>query len=171
MIIFEQKKLGIFVAFALILVTIAQLFYFHPILPSRIASHFNLMMEPDRWASKNVMMLLHLGVILFFAGLFHFAAWIIGKIPISLINLPEKEYWLSSERKTSTLNALGTFFIWLGNVNLLFINVTFQISYQANLSANKKAHNFWAALLLFLVTIGFMIYHLLHRFRRVARSN
>ncbi len=170
MIIFEQKKLGIFCTIALVLVTMAQLFYYHPLLPDRIASHFNLMMQPDRWSPKNAVMLLDLSLILAFAGLFHLIAWVIGKFPTSWINLPNKDYWMRPERKGQTLNQLATFFIWLGNVTLLFIVVTFNLTYQANLSPGQKAHNFWVALGLFLITLAFMIYHLFKRFSTIPKS-
>lgn len=170
MIIFEQKNLGIICTIALILVTIAQLLYYYPLLPDRIASHFSFKMQPDRWSPKNMVMLLDLSLMLAFAALFHFVAWIMGKFPTSWINLPNKDYWLCPDRKGQTLNQLATFFIWFGNVTLLFIVVTFNLTYQANLSSNQKAHNFWVALVLFLITIGFMIYHLLKRFGSIPKS-
>lgn len=170
MIIFEGKKSGRVVTVALIFAAIAQWFYFYPILPDQIISHFNLTMQPDRWSSKNAVMSLHLGLVFGFALLFHFMAWCIGKIPTSWINLPEKNYWLSAERKTQSIHSLSTFFIWLGNVILIFIVVMFHLSYQANLSPVPKTNNFLAALGLFLMTIGFMIYHLFKRFHTKGRS-
>lgn len=164
MIIFEQNKLGRFVTVALVLLSIAQTFYFHPKLPPHIASHFNLMMQPDKWSPKNAVIALHLGITFGMAGLFYFLSWIIGKLPTDWLNLPNRNYWLASERKKQTVTTLATFLIWLGNVILLFLIVTFNLIYQANLISGQKIKNFWVSLALFLVTIGFMIYHLFKHF-------
>ncbi|MDZ7375557.1 MAG: hypothetical protein ONB13_02945 [candidate division KSB1 bacterium] len=169
-IIFEQNKLGRFVAVALVLISVAQTVYFHPKLQPQVASHFNLMMQPDKWSSKNSVMAFHLGITFGTAVLLYFLSWIIGKLPPAWLNLPNKHYWLSSERKRQTITTLATFLIWLGNVVLLFLIVTFNLIYQANLISGQKIKNFWVALVLFLVTIGFMIYHLFKHFGTVAGS-
>lgn len=166
MIIFEQKKWGTIVTIVLLFLSIIQLVHYHPILPDRIASHFNLMMQPDKWSAKNTVMFFNLALILFFALLFHFLSWLIYKMPESFINLPDKSYWLAPERKKHTLNSLAAFFIWMGNVTIVFLIVTFNLVYQANSSPDQKTHNFWLALFLFLFTIGFMIYHGFKRFQK-----
>lgn len=170
MIIFEQNKLGRFVTVALVLISIAQMFYFYPKLQPHIASHFNAMMQPDKWSPKNSVMALHLGITFGIAVLFHFLAWIIGKLPPAWLNLPNRIYWLASERKRQTVTTLATFLIWLGNVILLFLIVTFNLLYQANLISGQKFKNFWVALVLFLATISFMLYHLFKHFGTMPGS-
>lgn len=170
MIIFEQKTLGTFVTVTLILITLAQIFYYHPILPERIPVYFDLTMQPDRWVAKNTALLLHLGITLFFALLFHLMNWICYKIPDSWINLQHKDYWLAPERKKQTLDALTTFFIWLGNVTMLFVTIVFNLTYQANFAYDRFAHKFWFALVFFLLTIGYMVFHLFQRFQKSSSN-
>lgn len=170
MIIFEQKTLGTLVTVTLILITLAQIFYYHPILPERIPVHFDLAMQPDRWAAKNTAFLLHLGITLFFALLFHLMNWIFYKIPDSWINLPHKDYWLAPERKKQTFDALTTFFIWLGNVTMLFVTIVFNLTYQANFAYDQSGHKFWFAFGFFLLTIGYMVFHLFKRFQKSSSN-
>lgn len=170
MIIFEQKKLGTIITLLLVFLAIIQFAYYHSILPDRIASHFNLMGQPDNWSSKNAVMLFHLGLVIFFAVLFHFLSWITYKIPESLINLPNKNYWLAPERKKQTLNSLSIFFIWMGNVAIIFFMVIFNLAYQVNVSPNDKSYNFWIALILFIIANVYMIYHLFKRFRKIPQK-
>ena len=167
MIIFEQKKLGSITTLLLVLVAFIQFAYYYSTLPDQIASHFNLKGQPDAWSNKNAVMLFHLVLIIFFAILFRFISRLTFKVPESLINLPNKKFWLSPERKNQTLNSLATFSIWLGNVLIIFLLVIFNLTYQANFSDNQQTYNFWWALMLFVLANGYMIYHLIKRFRNI----
>ena len=39
---------------------------------------------------------------------------IIPAVPIRLINLPNKYYWLASERRAATAESLSSYFAWFG---------------------------------------------------------
>lgn len=164
MIIFEQKKTGRFVTLLLIALSVVQFLYYDPILPDQIASHFNWQGQPDHWSSKRVVLFTHIGLILFFALMFQSIGWLTFKIPERFINLPHKSYWLAPERKRQTLNSIATFFIWIGNVNVLFFMVIFNLGYQTNLTSNPKTANFWFALIIYLLAIGYMGLFLFKRF-------
>jgi len=167
MIIFEQKKAGKIVTILLIALAIVQFLYYDPILPEQIASHFNLKGQPDNWSGKRVVLFTHLGLILFFALVFQFAGWLTCKIPEALINLPRKSYWLALERKQLTLDSIATFLIWIGNVSIVFFVVIFNLVYQANLSSNPRTANFWFALIIFLLAIGYMVFFFFKRFYNI----
>ncbi|MDZ7264543.1 MAG: DUF1648 domain-containing protein [candidate division KSB1 bacterium] len=167
MIIFEQKRLGTVVTVALVLLAIVQVMYYSPILPDRIASHYNLMLQPDRWADKNSMLISNIAVVLIMALLFQSLSWLVYKLPPSTINLPHKTYWLAAERKKQTLDSIASFLIWLSNVTLLLITVVFNLIYQANISSGKFTHNFWFAIAIYFLTVTYMIYHLFKRFQKV----
>jgi hypothetical protein len=46
---------------------------------------------------------------------------IFSKLPMSLINLPHREYWLAPERRAETLAFLDSSFAWFGCVVLLVV--------------------------------------------------
>lgn len=167
MIIFEQKKTGLIVTIVLVLLTILQLSYYYPLLPDRIASHYDLRLEPDRWSDKKVALFLNLGIVIFIALLFQCMNWLIYKLPASSINLPHKDYWLAPERKKQTLDSLASFFVWLGNVTLLLITIVFNLIYQANISPSGLTSNFWFAVVVYFITVIYMIYQFYRRFQRV----
>lgn len=86
----------------LIGVFVAQIFYYYPYLPEIVASHFNGFSEPDNFVSKQSFVLLK-GVILMLV-VFEFALLplLIEKMPDSLLNLPNKNFWLAKERRAET---------------------------------------------------------------------
>lgn len=155
----------------LVVLSIAQLAYYNSILPDQIVSHFNLKGEADNWSNKRDVLFGHLGLILFFASMFLFTSWITFKLPDSFVNLPHKNYWLAPERRKQSLDSIATFLVWIGNVVIIFFMVIVNLSYQVSLDANQKSTNFWFALIIFLATIGYMIYLLFRRFHSIPLAN
>lgn len=48
-------------------------------------------------------------------------AWLLRRLPPTLINLPNKDFWLAPERRESTLQMLGDHMRWLGLLLLLLL--------------------------------------------------
>ncbi|HOW64116.1 MAG TPA: DUF1648 domain-containing protein [Candidatus Paceibacterota bacterium] len=92
---FNLRTAGLAVA---LLAHLLQWVYYYPKLPMRVASHFNAMGEVDGWASRNHLLLINAG----FVGLMFFLAfllpWLIRFLPISMVNIPNKQYWATPER-------------------------------------------------------------------------
>lgn len=109
---------------------IAHVAHYYPKLPDTVATHFNGAGEADGFSSKQthatLMISLQLGMMALFLGL----GWLIRVLPANLINIPHRDYWLSAERKESTIAkmfagmltmAIGTqwFFIGLDHITTL----------------------------------------------------
>lgn len=58
---------------------------------------------------------------------------IIAAMPVSLINLPNKQFWLSAERRDQTLSYLATQFAWFGCAPLTFLLFVLELVFRANL--------------------------------------
>jgi uncharacterized membrane protein len=123
------------------------------LLPGRVATHFGPSGEPDGWASptENAVIFMAISTLLFV--LFFFMHRIIAKVPVSLINLPNKEYWLAPERAASTCAVLAVQFRVFGAAILLLLCVAQALAVQANLTKPPKLDNalFLGALGLFFV--------------------
>lgn len=90
----------------LLVLAFLQYAYFAPLLPERVASHFDAAGQADGWSSKTAFFVFNLafvaGMALLFLGL---TAWQ-GRIPSAWINLPHKDYWLAPERRAATLETI-----------------------------------------------------------------
>src|ERR1700740_2278255 len=89
--------------FVLALVGAWQYAYYSPRLPEVLASHFAVNGAVNGWQSKSAFFGLELAVVIL-AGVVGFGIpRILGAMPVSLINLPNKEFWLSAERRDETM--------------------------------------------------------------------
>ena len=107
--------------FVIVLAAIAQCVHDFPLLPDRLASHFNASGMPNGWMTKTQFMCLY-AVVLFPALAIGF--WVPNRIankPVSKLNLPNKEFWLASDRRADTFAFFASFFAWYGCVFLFVV--------------------------------------------------
>jgi uncharacterized membrane protein len=60
------------------------------------------------------------------------------RLPDSLINLPNKEYWLAQERREATLGIIEKQMTLFGNATLILIIGTMQLVFQANQAGSHR---------------------------------
>lgn len=138
-----------------ILISLLLPIFLYEQLPERMASHFNLNNEADRWMNKNSYLLFHYGLILFFSILFGGFAFLLPKMPASFINIPNKDFWLNEKRKNFTFDVLRTLLFYLGTLCLLLFIALFFSVYKANVDGSNKLSSFsWILILVFLGSTG-----------------
>ena len=101
-------------------------------LPANVASHFDLSGRPNGWMSRDscVWFTLGLGIVV--------PATIIammggaGRIPVSFINLPHRDYWLAPERRRAALSILLRYSIWFSCLMVLFVTGLHWLIVEAN---------------------------------------
>jgi hypothetical protein len=105
-------------------------------LPARVASHFDIQGQPNGWMSRDscVGFTLGLGVLMpaFIVAMMANA----GRIPVSFINLPHRDYWLAPERRQAALAILLRYSLWFACLNVLFVTGIHWVIVQANLSGH-----------------------------------
>ncbi len=107
-------------------------------LPDVVASHFNARGVANGWQTKSAFFAFFVGAVAL-ASLVGFGIpSIISKMPMDLINLPHKEYWLAPERRTATLASLDSSFAWFGCAVLLVI--TTAVNYAIGRNLHPDAH-------------------------------
>lgn len=123
----------------ILLLSLAEIAYFGPKLPDSVASHFDAKGQPDDWSSRTSFLIFYvagiLGIILCFVG----PIWLIRKLPPSLVNIPNKDYWLAPERKKETMAYLADQLLLLGSATLLLVFLLFHFIIQANLEEEVQS--------------------------------
>lgn len=125
--------------FAMVVLWIAaivQILYFYSQLPPLVASHFNAAGKANGWMDKETFVKFYLGLMTFLSGLFLAISAIIGGVPVSLWNLPNKEYWLSDVRRGETVRFVKTRLAMVGVMVQILILAIFQACLNAN--ANRS---------------------------------
>jgi len=146
---------------------VSQIVYYYPNLPEIVATHFNISGEPDGWMSKQSFLIGQALLLVVIVFEFTLLPFLISKMPDSLINLPNKEYWLADERRVETFRTIRHYFEWLGVALLaLFIAVN-QLVFEANLTRRNLSETAsWLILGVFLTFTTIWLIKFIKHFRK-----
>ena len=137
-------------------------------MPPVLATHFGNGGAPNGWQTQSQFFLLEvvmLGICLLLAfGI----PRLIGALPISLVNVPTKEYWLAPERREATMAFFKAQFAWFGCGFLGFLLVVNQLVFDANRTSPRRLNStaFVTAMILFLAFVGIWTVRLIVRFSK-----
>ena len=140
-------------------------------MPPVMATHFGGSGAPNGWQTQSQFFVLEialLGVCLLLAfGI----PRLIGVLPISLVNVSNKEYWLAPERREETLAFFRAQFAWFGCGFLAFLLVVNQLVYKANQTQPRHLDNttFVIVMFAFLAYVGTWTVRLLIYFSKSDR--
>jgi uncharacterized membrane protein len=137
-------------------------------MPEVVASHFDGRGVPNGWQTKTAFFGVFIAMTVLSVVIGFGLSAIIGAVPIQLINLPNKQYWLSPEQRGATMEVLKSYFAWFSCAIYLMMIVFFDYAVQSNLHPEKPpaASHLWYTLAVFL---GFLVVWLIRMFTRFAR--
>ncbi len=118
--------------------TAAQIAWYLPRLPPRVASHFDGSGTPNGWSTPRTFAVTHafvFGVLLVTLGGIPFA---LPLFPDSSINLPNKDYWLAPERRARTMATIGAYVQAIAVGALLLVAIVIQATVRANLVGSPR---------------------------------
>lgn len=114
--------------------------YAYSVSPDMVAVHYGSSGKPDRWGPREEVLLVATCIISISTALFLALPALFRLAPASMLNLPNKDYWLSPERRDA---ATAKFVVWAGTIgtaiNLLMI--TLQLSLGPGPSGSPDAAN------------------------------
>jgi hypothetical protein len=167
--VMTNTRLPSSVFFALALLAAAQYAYYAPRLPEVLGSHFAANGTVNGWQSKAAFFSMELAIVVLAAAVGFAVPRIIGAMPVSLINLPNREFWLSPERRAETLGFLQMHMAWFGCALLAFLLFVMELAFRANLLRPPRLNSaaFVPALVVFLVFVGIFTVRLVARFSKL----
>jgi len=142
-------------------------------LPDVVASHFNGRGVPNGWQTKSAFFMVFAGVSALAAVIGFVIPRIISAMPPQLINLPNKQYWLSPERLAETQAFLNNYFAWFGCAVFLVIILTFDYAIQSNLHPQNRpdVSRMWYILAGFLAFVVVWIIRIMTKFLRPPQDS
>ena len=155
----------IFLSVVIVSITLPMFYYSH--LPDTVASHFNINNAADGWMSKKSFLIIQLATTVVLSGMFLLITYFTPKLPNSIINLPNKEYWLNEERREESLKIFQRFIYWFGSLTLGFLTLIFQEVYLVNLQGKGKlSSSIWIYLIVFLAVLTFILIKMIMYFNK-----
>jgi uncharacterized membrane protein len=148
------------VFFALLVVILVQVVVYFPRLPDVVASHFDGAGRPNDWMSRTTFFLVYAGTMGLLVVVFLLLPRNLGSLPGSMVNLPNKKYWLTPERRERATRMLVERMLWFGSATLLFMLIVFQLAIEANLSPpppRLSSGVVWALIVYFAITAVWLI--------------
>lgn len=140
-----------------------------PKLPDRVASHFNSAGAADGWMSRSAYLWTMAGTALGVTALLLGVFSTLRYLPPSLINLPNRDYWLAPERRAETYASFLSFGVWMAAFQMLLVLGTHLLVVKANqLQPPVLSTNVWWLLGGFLLSTLALVVSLLRHFRQPA---
>src|SRR5690349_15210597 len=107
-------------------------------LPERVATHFGANGLPNGWMSREVFPRAMVAVVLVPVALVQGIGLFLGRLPASLINLLNRDYWLAPERRANTLQRVQTAMLEFGNAMFAFLVFVVWSIIHANTSGGGR---------------------------------
>jgi uncharacterized membrane protein len=151
--------------FTLGLLAAVQYAYYAPRMPEIMGSHFSGNGTANSWQTKSAFFAMEILFIVLAAVVGFAIPRMIAAMPIFLINLPNKGFWLAPERREETFGFLQMHMAWFGCALLAFLLFMMELVFRANLQRPPRLNS--AAFILALV--AFLLYGAISTFRLIFR--
>jgi len=157
------------IVFALLCLTLTgTAAYYLPLLPDRLATHFNAGGRPNGW-SDHAGFIKSVAALVVITGTIFFCGGLLGRVPDRLINLPNKGYWLAPERRDETLAFMRDWSRWFAVLTLGMITLIIGMALRANLAAPPQLPGYALSVVVtYLVIAVAMVLAVFWRFRAPA---
>ncbi len=140
--------------------------HYDALLPDVVATHFDGSGVANGWQSRAGFWQFY-GIFLFCIWfIFFLIGWSLKFMPSSLINVPNRDYWLTNERRESCLARVRFALDWYGAATALWILWMMQSLIQLNLSESTQLGSmFLMQIVLMIVGTCIWVVWLLSMFR------
>ncbi|MGD9589435.1 MAG: DUF1648 domain-containing protein [Pyrinomonadaceae bacterium] len=146
----------------------AHIAYYVPQLPATIASHFDGAGRADGWMSRNAFLILEAAILVLLFFEFLGIPWLIELLPERWINLPNRDHWLSAERRASSFLTIRKFFEYFAAVSLALLMIANHLVFNANLRGeNLRSDLLIVVLTVYFVFVAVWLIMLIARFSRI----
>jgi uncharacterized membrane protein len=160
------RRLPLLVALAFVALLGLRLWRIYDFLPEIMASHFDAAGRPDGYQRKFGFALT--GVALCAGNLALFAALplLLRRLPIGLINMPHRAYWLAPERREHSIARFCSMLDWFACATIALLVAVFELAVRANLArAPLAAGAIWFLLVSYLAFTAIWSVQLFRAFR------
>ena len=138
-------------------------------LPTKVASHFDVHGKPDGWMSRAADAEILSVVALLVPAIVIGGMGGAGRIPVSFINQPHRDYWEADNRRKTALGVLLRYGLWFAALNVLFLTGAQALIVEANVNPphNLDMTHLATGVIVYLVLTAIWALLLLRRFAKM----
>ena len=138
-------------------------------LPAKVASHFDVHGKPDGWMSRAADAEILSAVALLVPAIVIGGMGGAGRIPVSFINQPHRDYWEADNRRKTALGVLLRYGLWFAALNVLFLTGAQALIVEANVNPphNLDMTHLATGVIVYLVLTAIWALLLLRRFAKI----
>lgn len=146
---------------------VLQSIYYYPKMPSVVASHFDGLGAANGWSGKGAFFVLYLTIVLLLIGVFEWLPKWVESRPNKHLKIPNREYWMSPERRVTTWAFFRRQMMLMGIANLCLAIFVIQLAILANFEQPPRLHSSvtWALGTYFTFFVAWLI-HFMLRFKK-----
>jgi uncharacterized membrane protein len=166
-----RHRIALVTLLALVAALGVMLFGIDSSLPERVATHFGADGLPNGWTSREGFAPTMAFVVLLPVAVIHGVGLLLGRLPPSLINLPNRDYWLAPERRAKTIEHVRTAMLEFGNAMFAFLLFVAWSIVRANTTGDGRlGGSFELGLLTFLAFVAAWTFFLVKPYLRVPKE-
>jgi uncharacterized membrane protein len=140
---------------------------YYPSLPEKIATHFGSSNSPSSYSDKLSFLLLYNIIMLFLTAMFWGINYLMKIGGDSMVNLPNKKYWLAPERREATIEKLRANMNFFGLLTFLFMLLNQIYIFEANLLTEVRlGDSFWITFVVYMMMIMIWLMRMLRIFSK-----
>ncbi len=160
----QSKTLLKLIVFVLIAVVIGEVYYYYPLLPQKMATHFDASGKPNGLSDKSTFFLLWVGVLVVVMGILGGITVWLDKMPVALFNLPNKDYWFAKERRDHTFRLIRKYMNLINLSTAIFLLLMLHLTIMANLKPGPAlGGEFWLIFIVYFIgVVGLSLYILMY---------
>jgi uncharacterized membrane protein len=102
-------------------------------LPERIATHFDGAGVPNGWMPRAALGTFDFVFMVFVLAVVIGSAFLIRLLPVTLINVPHRDYWFAPERRRQSHDRMLVHMLWFACLMVAFLIAVNQLVFMANL--------------------------------------
>jgi serine/threonine-protein kinase len=147
---------------------VLQLAHYSPELPEVVASHFDGAGRPNGFQSRNGFAVFSAAMLALTLVVFGGLGPLFRKIPTRWFNLPNRDYWLSPERREETIETLSAQLEWYGAATLALYLIVIQMVIETNRMTEPSldSRSVWIVLGVYFLFTAVWTTRFILRFRR-----
>lgn len=127
-----KTKLPMGLLAILVLISLPQHYFYYTQLPDVVATHFGADGKPNDWMTRLNATLVVGGIQVLVPVSLVAVSWLAMRLPESMLNIPNREYWLQPDKKQATLAHMQLMLSWIAVATISFMAAMSHLVYLAN---------------------------------------